>query len=241
VLPSGAIRGFSKPERVLLFFGILLVSVYVSNRVYSAIYSQASVQSFWAHQTSPATLAEVQSKQSSGTPDFRLWSEKRIESYRASLAANVSPPLGVLEISALQLRVPILEGTDDLTLDRAVGHIPGTGPLGGDGNTGIAGHRDGFFRVLKDIRVGQTIDVYTQRGRSRYVVDEMQIVSPDDVSVLAPRAKPTLTLVTCYPFYFVGSAPKRYIVHATVTGTDDVRSSESPGDEAKVRVDVRTN
>ncbi len=229
--PSGNIRSFSKPERILLFFGIFLVSVYVTNRVYSGIYSHASVQSFWAHQTSFPILAGVQSKRRSGTPDFRLWSEKRIRSYQASLAANVAPPLGVLEISALQLHVPVLEGTDDLTLDRGVGHIAGTAPLGEPGNIGIAGHRDGFFRVLKDIHVGDTIDVHTQRGRSRYVVDEIQIVSPDDVSVLAPRAEPSLTLVTCYPFYFVGSAPSRYIVHATL----------AYGDEAKTRIDGRTN
>ena len=231
VPPSVSIRSFSRSERILLFFGILLVSVYVCNRFYSAIYSHASVQSFWAHQTSSPILAEVQSKQRSGTPDFRLWSEKRIRAYQSSLAANIAPPLGVLEISALQLRVPILEGTDDLTLDRGVGHISGTASLGGDGNIGIAGHRDGFFRGLKDIRVGQTLDVYSQRGRSRYVVDEIQIVSPDDVSVLAPRAAPSLTLVTCYPFYFVGSAPSRYIVHATL----------AYGDEAKARTDRRTN
>jgi sortase A len=241
VLPSSTIRSFSKLERVLLFFGILLVSVYVSNRVYSAIYSHASVQSFWAHQTSPTLVADVQSKWRSGIPDFRLWSEKRIRAYQASLAANVSPPLGVLEISALQLHVPILEGTDDLTLDRGVGHIPGTAPLGEPGNTGIAGHRDGFFRGLKDVHIGDTIDVYTQRGRSRYVVDEIQIVSPGDVSVLAPRARPSLTLVTCYPFYFVGSAPSRYIVHATVANADDLRSSETPGAEAKAQIDGRTN
>ena len=231
VPPSGVVRSFSTLEKIVLISGIFLVSVYVANRVYSGIYSQASVQSFWAHQTSSPILAEVQSKQRSGTPDFRLWSEKRIRAYQASLAANIAPPLGVLEISALQLHVPVMEGTDDLTLDRGVGHISGTGSLGGDGNVGIAGHRDGFFRGLKDIRVGQTIDVYTQRGRSRYVVDEIQIVSPDDVSVLAPRAAPSLTLVTCYPFYFVGSAPSRYIVHATL----------AYGDEAKARTDRRTN
>jgi sortase A len=215
----------------LLLLGILLVSAYVGNRVYSAIYSHASVQSFWAHQASSPAVAEVQSNWDSGIPDFRLWSEKRIRAYQISLAANVSPPLGVLEISALQLRVPVLEETDDLTLDRAVGHIPGTAALGERGNIGIAGHRDGFFRGLKDVHVGETIDVHTQRGRSRYVVDEIQIVSPDDVSVLAPRAKPSLTLVTCYPFFFVGSAPSRYIVHSTL----------SDGDGAKAAIDGRTN
>lgn len=233
--PSATIRSFNKLERLLLFFGILLVSVYVANRVYGAIYSHASIQSFWAHEASPQIVVEAQSIWHSGVPDFRLWSQKRIRAYQTSLAAIVSPPLGVLEISAIQLRVPVLEGTDELTLDRAVGHIPGTAPLGEPGNIGIAGHRDGFFRGLKDVHVGETIDVYTQRGRSRYAVDEIQTVSPDDVSVLAPRAKPSLTLVTCYPFYFVGSAPLRYIVHAMAADTKQLKSSEQPGMEAKTQ------
>jgi sortase A len=235
VPPSATIRSFRKLERFLLFFGILLVSIYIANRAYSAMYSHASVQSFWAHQTPLPIVVEAQSIWHSGIPDFRLWSQKRIQAYQTSLAANVSPPLGVLEISAIQLQVPVLEGTDDLTLDRAVGHIPGTAPLGEPGNIGIAGHRDGFFRGLKDVHVGETIDVYTQRGRSRYAVDEVQTVSPDDVSVLAPRAKPSLTLVTCYPFYFVGSAPLRYIVHAMAADTKQLKSSEQLGMEAKIQ------
>jgi len=233
VPPSATIRSFRKLERFLLFFGILLVSIYIANRAYSAMYSHASVQSFWAHQTPLPIVVEAQSIWHSGIPDFRLWSQKRIRAYQTSLAAIVSPPLGVLEISAIQLRVPVLEGTDDLTLDRAVGHITGTAALGETGNIGIAGHRDGFFRGLKDVHVGETIDVYTQRGRSRYAVDEIQTVSPDDVSVLAPRAKPSLTLVTCYPFYFVGSAPLRYIVHATAADTNELKSSHQSGIEAK--------
>ncbi len=240
MLRSGTIRSFSKLERLLLFFGILLVSIYAANQVYSTIYSHASVQSFWAHQAS-SPVVEAQSIWQSGIPDFRLWSEKRIRAYQTSLAAIVPTPLGVLEISAIRLRVPVLEGTDELTLDRAVGHIPGTAPLGETGNIGIAGHRDGFFRGLKDVHVGETIDVYTQRGRLRYAVDEIETVPPDDVSVLAPRAKPSLTLVTCYPFYFVGSAPLRYIVHAMASDTNQVKSPEQPGMEAKTQANERAD
>jgi sortase A len=134
---------------------------------------------------------------------------------------NVPPPVGVLDIPSLQLQVPVLEGTDDLTLDRGVGHITGTPWLSDGGNIGIAGHRDGFFRALKDIHVGDTIDLHSQQGSTHYLVDEIQIVSPDEVSVLEPRAKSSLTLVTCYPFYFVGSAPLRYIVHATAADTSN--------------------
>jgi sortase A len=241
VLRIGTIRGFTKLEKFLLLFGILLISVYVANQAYSAIYSHASIESFWVHEASPELVVEAQSVWHSGVPDFRLWSEKRIRAYQTSLAAIVSPPLGVLEISSIQLQVPVLDGTDELTLDRAVGHIPGTAPLGETGNIGIAGHRDGFFRGLKDVHVGETIDVYTQRGRSRYAVDEIETVSPDDVSVLAPRAKPSLTLVTCYPFYFVGSAPLRYIVHAMAADANQPKSSEQPGKEAKAQINERAD
>ena len=215
------IRSFSWLERLLLFFGILLVSIYIANLAYSAVYSHASVQSFWVSQASAQAAVEVNSQPQSGLPDLRLWSVKRIKAYQASLLVNVPPPLGVLDIPSLQLQVPILEGTDDLTLDRGVGHITGTAWLSDGGNIGIAGHRDGFFRALKDIHVGDTIDLHSQQGSTHYLVDEIQIVSPDDVSVLEPRAKSSLTLVTCYPFYFVGSAPLRYIVHATAADTNN--------------------
>ena len=230
---GNGLRYLSRLERLLMCCGLLLLFLYAANRTYSAIYSRSSLQSFWAAEASAQAQAGIKPQSSSRLPDFSLWSDKRIRAYHTSLAAEVPPPAGVLDIPSLHLQVPVLEGTDDLTLNRGVGHIPGTAPLGEGGNIGIAGHRDGFFRGLKDIRVGETIDVYTQRGRSRYVVDGIQIVSPDEVSVLAPRAKPSLTLVTCYPFYFVGSAPSRYIVHATLAAADDLRNSETPGHAAK--------
>ena len=221
MLGDGCIRSFSGFERLLLFFGILLVSVYIAKGAYSAVYSHASVQSFWVSQASAQTAIEEHSQPQSGLPNLRLWSEKRIKAYQASLLVNVSPPLGVLDIPSLRLQVPILEGTDDLTLDRGVGHITGTAWLSDGGNIGIDGHSDGFFRALKYIHVGDTIDLHAQQGNTHYLVDEIQIVSPDDVSVLEPRAKSSLTLVTCYPFYFVGSAPLRYIVHAAAADTSN--------------------
>ena len=92
------------------------------------------------------------------------------------------------------------------------------------GNIGIAGHRDGFFRGLKDVHLGEYLDLYTERGNTRYIVDEIRIVPPEDVSVLAPRPRSSITLVTCYPFYFVGSAPLRYIVHASTTSAINLRA-----------------
>lgn len=113
----------------------------------------------------------------------------------------------------------MLEGTDDVTLNRGVGWIPGTARPLESGNIGIAGHRDGFFRGLKDISVGDVLELESAGSYASYSVDEIEIVEPKDAAVLRPRAKPAITLVTCYPFYFVGSAPNRFIVHAALTQT----------------------
>jgi sortase A len=99
-----------------------------------------------------------------------------------------------------------------------VGRIVGTTRIGETGNVGIAGHRDGFFRGLKDVLIGDTMELETGTGRQTYVVDSIKVVNPDDVSVLKNEPAPALTLVTCYPFYFIGSAPQRYIVHASLKG-----------------------
>ena len=114
----------------------------------------------------------------------------------------------------------MLEGTDETTLNRAVGHIEDTALPGANGNSGIAGHRDGFFRPLKDIVVGDAIELETvPRHKEIYRVERTWIVDPEDVSVIDPTPARSLTLVTCYPFYFIGSAPKRFIVRAVLTQT----------------------
>ena len=212
-------------KRPLLVVGLLLVTVLIVVRAYKTLYSQAAVHEFWPNQSDSTSREPVGLSQlNPGIPDFRLWSANRIEAYQTSVVAAMPSPLGILKIPSIKLEVPVFEGSDDLTLNRAVGHIEGTSALGERGNVGVAGHRDGFFRGLKDVQRGAIIDVYTEKGNTRYVVDEILIVSPEEVSVLAPRSKPTLTLVTCYPFYFVGSAPLRYIVHASIA--DD----KGPGD-----------
>ena len=127
------------------------------------------------------------------------------------------PPLAVLRIPKIGLEVAVLPGTDDATLDRAVGHIDGTALPSTDGNSAIAGHRDGFFRGLKDIGEGDAIEIETVQTKEVYRVERLWIVPPEDVSVLDPTPTRALTLVTCYPFYFVGSAPKRYIVRAVAS------------------------
>ena len=153
-----------------------------------------------------------------GTPDLSLWSPNRVNAWRETLSDPAPAPLAVLRISKIRLAVPVLPGTDDRTLDRAVGYIEGTAKPGTDGNSGLAGHRDGFFRGLKDITPGDVIELDTIQGTESYRVERTWIVDPEDVSVLDPTSTRALTLVTCYPFYYVGSAPRRFIVRAVLSG-----------------------
>jgi len=149
-----------------------------------------------------------------GKPDQSLWSVARIAAWQETLGDPGPPPLAVLRIAKIGLEVPVLSGTADRTLDRAVGHIEDTAEPGTDGNAGIAGHRDGFFRGLKDVVSGDAIELDTREGTEVYRVERTFVVNPEDVSVLDPTSVPALTLVTCYPFYFHGSAPQRFIVRA---------------------------
>jgi sortase A len=152
-------------------------------------------------------------------PDQSLWGNGRIAAYRASLAGRGETPLGVLTISAVELVAPIFDGTDERTLNRGIGRIEGTADIGAAGNLGLAAHRDGFFRVLKDVKVGDAISVETLHGTTHYRITELLVVDPTDVYVLAPTDTATLTLVTCYPFYFIGEAPQRYIVKGVAKDT----------------------
>ena len=130
------------------------------------------------------------------------------------MADREGAPLGRIEISAIGLEVMILEGTEDETLRRAVGHIPGTSLPGQNGNVAIAGHRDTFFRPLRNIHKDDEVTLTTLNGYYRYRVDSTKIVEPQEIGVLYDSGKAILTPVTCYPFNFVGSAPQRFIVRA---------------------------
>ena len=122
--------------------------------------------------------------------------------------------IGRLDIPRLGLSVIVIEGVRAATLRRAVGHIPGTAFPGQQGNVGISGHRDTFFRPLRNIRHDDMVTLTTLLGEFRYRVVSTSIVRPDNIAVLAPTENQILTLVTCYPFYFVGPAPTRFIVRA---------------------------
>lgn len=122
--------------------------------------------------------------------------------------------LGRIEVKAIGLSAIILEGVAAETLRHAVGHIPGTPPLGQRGNVALAAHRDTFFSGLRNIRLNDEITLTTVNGAYRYRVASTQVVAPEDTKVLDATAGNILTLVTCYPFNFIGSAPKRFIVSA---------------------------
>ena len=162
--------------------------------------------------------ASFQSNGQPVRPDTSLWSPLRIRAWEESLAKD-APVMAVLRIPKIKLEVPVLKGTDDWTLNRAVGHIEDTALPGTAGNMGIAGHRDSFFRGLKDLVVGDALDVALEGRTERYLVTNIWIVKPEDVWVIDPTPTPAITLVTCYPFYFVGSAPQRYIVRAIPEST----------------------
>lgn len=124
--------------------------------------------------------------------------------------------IAILRIPKLHLEVPVLDGTDAITLNRGVGRIRGTALPGQRGNIGIAGHRDGFFRGLKDIHAGDEIELLAAQQTEIYIVDRTVIVDPGDTSVLENGATPALTLVTCYPFHYIGNAPRRFVVEASL-------------------------
>lgn len=122
--------------------------------------------------------------------------------------------LGQLEIPRIGLSVMVIEGDSASILRRAAGHVEGTGLPGGPGNVAIAAHRDTFFHALRDIRNQDVITLNTSRGSYQYEVESVEVVEPDQMNVLVDFPSPTLTLITCYPFYYVGPAPKRFIVRA---------------------------
>ena len=165
--------------------------------------------------------------------DVSTWSPERIERYRAA-ASTAGVPLAMLRIPALKLAVPVFDGTSEHNLNRGAGRIEGTAQPGGPGNLGIAAHRDGFFRALKDVQVGDLLVVERLHATDVYRIVSTTIVDPSDVSVLAPTLTSSVTLVTCYPFYFIGSAPQRFIVHA-----ERVPSKRTPAGQKPAGVEGR--
>jgi sortase A len=200
-------------EGISCAMGVVGLSAWALLHAGSAVTAQQDLERF-------AVLQAAELHES--PPDQSLWSAVRVNAFRKAIAEPAGAPLAVLRIPKIRLEAAVLPGTADRTLDRALGHIENTAPPGTTGNIGIAGHRDGFFRGLKDVVPGDAVELDTLHGKEFYRVERTWVVDPEDVSVLRPTAAGTMTLVTCYPFYFVGPAPRRFIVRA-------VRIDDGPG------------
>lgn len=227
----------------MLTTGLTLLAAWGGAWTYRTVSSRVAVKRFEADQAQSLEVdsATVNDPASGSHVDFSLWSAKRVEAYKDSLVKKVDRPLAVLRIPKIHLEVPVYNDTDDLTLNRGVGRILGTAQVGKGGNLGIAGHRDGFFRGLKDLAPGDEIALVGVSQSDVYVVEKIQIVNPEDVSVLNPTRVPSLTLITCFPFYYVGSAPQRFIVHASMKGFDRSQQEVSQSRSRVPKINTKEN
>jgi len=197
-------------ERTCLVVGVTLITLGVAVRVDGVAERQAAVTEFERIRNSIADEAgQVE------------WSPKRRAEYQQALQQDAGETLAVLRIPARNIEVPVFDSTEETALNRGSGHVTGTALPGEKGNVGIAAHRDGFFRGLKDIELGDVIELATINGRQVFRVSQLDIVDPLDVSVLEPSNDTVITLITCYPFYYVGPAPDRFIVRATLINKEN--------------------
>lgn len=201
-------------ERALLLIGILCLGIYAWSRLDTWLFDRAQnarLEQALAHPETKRPAAETDSFES-----FRKGAERELPAKTRSAAAiDEGGLIGRIAIERIGVSAILLQGVGKRELRRGAGHIPATPlPEQSAGNVGIAAHRDSFFRGLKDIQEGDTIELTTLDRSFRYQVEWTKIVKPGDVSVLEPTDEPALTLVTCYPFYYVGSAPRRFIVRA---------------------------
>ena len=198
-----AARGWRWLERILLVLGVVFLGYYayvsVETRLYQALENR-ELDAILA--SGPAPEVEANRPAAAGAPA------------RRRVAPAAGSVIGRIEIPRLGVSTVIRAGSDARTLRLAVGHIPGTALPGDPGNIGLAGHRDTFFRKLRDIRADDEIRVVTGDGTFSYRVQRTDIVWPRDTWVLDDTGQAALTLVTCYPFTYIGSAPQRFIVRA---------------------------
>lgn len=197
---------------ILLTVGAVSAGWYGCAKLLESVYQRSQERELDREIAQMVAEPESRLSKSSPSPGLRPPTpsrEREIGTRRATRAG-----VARIEIPRLGIRAMVSEGIDDRTLALAVGHVPGTPFPGEPGNSAIAGHRDTFFRHLGGIRRDDTIRVTSSRGVFTYVVDGVEVVNPDDVEVLSPRPESTLTLVTCFPFDYIGPAPKRFVVVA---------------------------
>jgi sortase A len=198
--PRGMVRA------VLLAIGIACLGLYCGVWLQRILYQNYESEEFDRASDRSAVARQVSQEESPA----------RLEHRSASVFRPAQPGvvIGRLSVGRLKLSAMVREGIDHKTLRLAIGHIPGTALPGHAGNVGVAGHRDTLFRGLKDLKTGDEIRFSTLDGEFDYIVESLRIVEPSYVGVLAASSENVLTLVTCYPFSYLGNAPKRFIVRA---------------------------
>lgn len=229
-------------EKVLLVAGLAAVDIWLLSNADKAIYQAwqgwvfdrevqgqpATVDAFIVEKREQFTRWLGARDDSQSTPPPRVPTASP-PSARDSVPRQTSPPtdalVGRLTIPRLRVSAIIREGVGESTLRVALGHIPNTALPGEAGSIGIAGHRDTLFRALRKIRSNDLIRLETLDRNYVYRVEDTAVVSPQDTQVLQAKHSPELTLVTCYPFYYVGSAPDRFIVKAHQVSTTPQKAS----------------
>jgi LPXTG-site transpeptidase (sortase) family protein len=208
--------------------GVVLTGFFLVQLAQGEVERQGGIAAFEAQAANAQLALAQESVDRAGEPGFdavaepdtSLWAPGRIADYQASLSAELPPVLGVLEVPSVSLAVPVYQTNSEMVMDRAAGIIDGMAYPHEQGNIGISGHRDGYFRVLKDVSVGDPIVLQTLEGEKHFRIEDIQVVEIDDTHLLQDTRDQTLTLVTCYPFYFVGHAPQRFIVTASLDTTN---------------------
>lgn len=213
-------------EVVCWVVGVALIGLYFALRAEGEVERQAAISAFEAATVRMKSVSGPEATTvrlaghvslSYALPDKAHWSQARIHAYEkaeANAGERAGFPVAVLSIPKVGLDVPVFAADTARNMNRGAVLVRGTGPVGGVGNTAIAAHRDGYFRVLKNVAVGDLLILQTLSGTWKYRVASLKIVKPTDISVLHQTSVPVVTLVTCYPFYFVGNAPRRFIVKA---------------------------
>jgi sortase A len=194
---------------IFLVIGIVCLGTYCESYLYRAAYQVYESWRFDHDQTMPPQTAPPAKR--AALPVVLPDPDRGVT---RSPIVGTGWIVGRISIPRLKISAMVEEGVDETTLSRAVGHIPGTALPGELGNIGIAGHRDTFFQKLKDLKPHDKIEFTTHSGRYHYTVDSLTVVDPSDVGVLESKGRKILTIVTCFPFHYVGNAPRRFIVHA---------------------------
>lgn len=211
--PIRLVSSWLSIENVLSTLGVALLLVFAGGRALGEVERREAIVAFTA--STPATAPGTASLPSpSSDPDRSEWSSARVRDHAESLLAERSLPVAVLRIPRVALEVPVFPDLSERNLNRGAGLVDAAAGADSNGNLAIAAHRDGYFRALRRVEVGDVVELESASQQRRYRIDALSIVDRHDLSPLQSSTGPVLTLITCYPFWFVGNAPQRFIVRA---------------------------